>query len=316
MEDRLGLPVLGVIPRVSRSEGAKIRMSAVMDDATSPLAESYRSLRTAIRFSTSGSAPRSLLITSSRPGEGKSTTAACIALNFGQLGMRVLLIDANLRDPVIHRLLGMDNSVGLSSYLSSATTPAMSQVLSGAFASGMLKESLMKGVVVMTGGALPPNPAELLAGPRLGSLLRAAGEVFDMVIIDGPPVMGLADVPIVSSVVEGVIMVVESARTRRAMVRGALKRLHFARARVVGTVLNKYHPKHVGASSSYGYGYNWGRGYGLGAGKYVSQPSSVDGQTRCLVIARWASRSILSKVPPHTDAVGSGLRLRTTALWC
>ena len=99
-----------------------------------------------------------------------------------------------------------------------------------------------------------------------------------MVIIDGPPVMGLADVLIVSSVVEGVIMVVESARTRRAMVRGALKRLHFARARVVGTVLNKYHPKHVGASSSYGYGYNWGRGYGLGAGKYVSSHRALTGK--------------------------------------
>lgn len=268
IENRLGLPVLGVIPPDRDLNVQKSAVSTLMNDATSPLAESYRSLSTAIRFSTSEGAPRSLLITSSRPGEGKSTTAASTALNFAQLGMRVLLIDANLRDPSIDRLLGMDNSVGLSNYLSGATTPPMSQILSDAWASGVVKQSSMTGVVVMTSGPVPPNPAELLAGPKLALLLSGAGEFFDMVIIDGPPVMGLADVLIVSSAVDGVIMVVESARTRRTVVRHALKRLHFARARVVGAVLNKYHPRH--ARSSYnGYGYNWGSAYGVVAKKYA-----------------------------------------------
>jgi polysaccharide biosynthesis transport protein len=240
IENRLGVPVLGVIPNTQ-----KPTLLALMHNVTSPLAESYRSLRTAIRFSTLKGAPRSLLITSSRPGEGNSTITASIALNFGQLGRRVLLIDGNLRDPSIHHLLGIDNRVGLSTYLSSANCPDMSQVLSDAWASGAIKETAMTGVAVMTAGPVPPNPAELLAGPKLSLLLTAAGEFFDSIIIDGPPVMGLADVPTLSSAVEGVIMVIESAEARRTVVRQALKRLQFARARVVGAVLNKYHPRHA-----------------------------------------------------------------------
>lgn len=188
--------------------------------------------------------------------------------------MRVLLIDADLRNPGLHRLLEMENSVGLSNYLSGANPPPM-QVLSGEGDSsmvGMVKESCMTGVAVMTSGPLPPNPAELLSGPKLGLLLNAAGELFDIIVIDGPPVMGLADVPIVSSAVDSVVMVVEAAKTRRAVVRDALKRLHFARAHVVGAVLNKYHPKYAGASTGYygyGYAYGWGYGYGIGAERYV-----------------------------------------------
>jgi polysaccharide biosynthesis transport protein len=131
----------------------------------------------------------------------------------------------------------------------------------------MVKPTNLTGVSVMTTGPLPPNPAELLAGPRFSALLGTAAEFFDMVIIDGPPIMGLADAPILGSLTDGTMLVVEGAKTRRAVVRDALKRLNFARARVVGGVLNKYHPKHGGAS--YGYGYGYGKGYGYGADKFV-----------------------------------------------
>ena len=257
IEEKLGLAVLGITPLYRAPGEQKTALTEVMGDTTSPLSEAYRSLRTAIQFSTSEGAPRSLLVTSARPGEGKSTTAVCLALNFAQLGMRVLLIDADMRNPSVHHMLSLDNSRGLSNYLS------------GVSATEMIENSSVNGMFVMTTGPLPPNPAELLAGPRLRALLSTAAESFEIVIVDGPPVMGLADAPILASVADGTLLVIEGAKTRRAVVRDALKRLHFARARMVGGVLNKYHPKHGGASYGYGYGYGYNYGYGSGADKFV-----------------------------------------------
>jgi polysaccharide biosynthesis transport protein len=268
LEERLGLPALGVIPLYRDPEKKRSAITEILEDPGSPLAESYRSLRTAIQFSTSDGAPRSLLITSARPGEGKSTTAASLAVNFSQLGMSVLLIDADLRNPAMHRVMNLDNSVGLSNYLSGAQSNAPSFTDP---ASGIVKPTSTPQLSVVTSGPLPPNPAELLAGPKLGVLLTEAAESFDVVVIDAPPVMGLADVPILSTVVDGTVLVVEGAKTRRTVVRDALKRLYFARARVVGGVLNKYNAKHATRSYSYGYGYayGYGPGYGAAAEKYI-----------------------------------------------
>src|SRR5208282_2323031 len=127
LEERLGIPVLGVIPLYHDPAKKKAAIAEILDDLSSPLAESYRSLRTAIQFSTSDGAPRSLLITSARPSEGKSTVALAVAANFAQLGMRVLLIDADLRNPSQHRMLNLENNVGLSNYLSGARPEADSQ---------------------------------------------------------------------------------------------------------------------------------------------------------------------------------------------
>ncbi len=255
MEEQLGVPALGVTPMFNDPNKEKTALTEVQTDPTSPLAEAYRSLRTAIQFSTSDGAPRSLLVTSSRPGEGKSTTSACLALNFAQLGMRVLLIDADMRNPSLHRNLKIDNSSGLSNYLA------------GTGSASMVKNCGMENVVVMTTGPLPPNPAELLAGPRFGALLSKASSTFEIVIIDGPPIMGLADAPILSAVAEGTILLVEGGKTPRNVVKDALKRLNFARGRVIGGLLNKYDPGHGGAG--YGYGYNYSYGYGAGAQKYI-----------------------------------------------
>jgi len=269
LEEGLGLPVLGLIPLYRDRAKKKSAISELMEDPSSPLAESYRSLRTAIQFSTSDGAPRSILITSARPGEGKSTIALSLAANFCQLGMRVLLIDADLRNPSLHRLMNLENNVGLSNYLSGAYSNAQSQsadpVLGADPAVELVKHTSIANLSAVTCGPLPPNPTELLAGPRLGVLLGETADSFDIVIIDGPPIMGLADVPILSAVIDGTMLVVEGAKTRRNVVRAALKRLHFARARVVGAVLNKYHAKHAAGSYGYGYGY----GYGGGTDRYV-----------------------------------------------
>lgn len=263
VEEGLGISVLGVAPKqeVLQDDSEVAPVQIVATDFTSPLAEAFRSLRTALQFSTEDGAPKALLVTSSRPGEGKSTTSASLAVNFAQLGMRVLLIDADLRNPSLHRVLSLDNSAGLSNYLAGA-----------ADAAEIVKDSGLPGVTIMSAGPLPPNPAELLSGPRFSSLLASAEETFDVIIVDGPPVMGLADSPIISSVTAGTLLVIEAGQTRRAVVRDALKRLEFARARVVGALLNKFDANHAGYGYAYGYGADY---YGYGQQAEQKQLTTV-----------------------------------------
>lgn len=244
IEEALGLTVLGIIPLWAKEAETGAVAREVIQNPLSALAEAYRSLRTSLQFSTTSGAPKTLLITSSQQSEGKSTTAVCIAANFAQLGMRILLIDADMRKPSLHKTLGVDNYVGLANVLTGSQD-----------ASHVVMENLIDGVTFMASGPAPPNPAELLAGPRFGSLLAMASEKFDIVVIDGPPVMGIADAPLLGSLVDGALIVVDSIRTRRRVVRAAVKRLYFARTRVIGGLLNKFDAKRVGHSYGYGYGY-------------------------------------------------------------
>jgi capsular exopolysaccharide synthesis family protein len=239
LEEQLGLAVLGVIPFADGD------VLAYISGLSNPLAEAFRSFRTALQFSTDQGAPKTITVTSSRPGEGKSTTALALAINLAQLGMKVLLIDADLRNPSQHRNLKRSNEIGLANYLAGAE-------LSGS----IFQETDIDGLYFMPTGPLPPNPAELLAGPRMMSLLSTASEKVNTVIIDCPPVMGLADAPLLASMSAGTLLVVATADTRRGVVKGALKRLQFARARMVGAVLNKYDFR-----SSYSYGYGYGAGH-------------------------------------------------------
>jgi capsular exopolysaccharide synthesis family protein len=240
IEEQLGLAVLGIIPISDESVLADI------NESSSPIAEAFRSFRTALQFSTDQGAPKNIVVTSAQPAEGKSTTALALAMNFAQLGMKVLLIDADLRNPSQHRNLGRNNGAGLSNYLAG-----------GAMPESIFQKTEFDGLYFMPSGPLPPNPAELLAGPKMLSLLSTAGEKVDIVIIDSPPVLGLADAPLLASIASGTLLVVATAQTRRGVVKAALKRLHFARARMVGALLNK-----CDVHSKYGYG---GYGYGYGA---------------------------------------------------
>ena len=236
VEKQLGLSVLGVIPLLK----LPMTPAKALEDPRSAFAESYRSVRTALQFATDTGVPRSLLITSSTPSEGKSTTALTLARNFAQLGKRVLIIDADLRNPSLHRTLGVDNSAGLSNYLAGAVK-----------ATEVIHATDTPGLMYMSTGPLPPNPAELLMGPKMLSLISIAREKFDQLIIDGPPVMGLADAPILGNLANGTLLVVEAGETRITVARNALKRLLAARAHVVGGLLTKFSSKHAG----YGYGY-------------------------------------------------------------
>jgi capsular exopolysaccharide synthesis family protein len=236
LEKLFGLPVLGTIPLIKGKDPL-----TVAAEPRSGLAEAYRSVRTALQFSTDAGVPAPLLISSATPGEGKSTTALLLAQNLAKLGKRVLLIDADLRNPALHRILGLDNAQGLSNYLA------------GAAAAGEGVQSTSDGNLwIMPSGPLPPNPAELLAGPRLAALMATAGGEYDQVIIDGPPIIGLADAPILAHLAAGTLLMVASGKTRRGEFQAAVKRLESAHARVIGTILTMYDPRQAGTSYAYG----------------------------------------------------------------
>jgi len=251
VQTKMNMTVLGVIPELDKG----VRPIQALDDPKSGISEAYSSARTAVQFATPRGAPENILVTSSRPSEGKSTTSLALARSFAHLGQRVLLIDADLRNPSIHRLLGLDNAVGLSN------------VLTGTPLEECVCVTDQSGLVAVPSGPLPPNPAELLASQRLPNLLQFAKTHFDIVIIDGPPVIGLADAPILSSRAASTVLVIESGSARRSVVRMALKRLQLARANLIGSVLTKFNAKTAGYSYGYGYGYGYSYDYNYGQKK-------------------------------------------------
>jgi capsular exopolysaccharide synthesis family protein len=247
VEALTGLSILGVIPKVRKVEEA-------LADPRSALSEAHRSLCTALQFTTENGLPKTLAITSAGPGEGKSLTALAIARHFATMGLKVLLVDADLRNPSQHIKLGSDNSVGLSNYLIGACTPPAA-----------MQKTDIPTLAFIASGPLPPNAADLLAGSRLVSLLSIGQEIFDLIVIDGPPVLGLADAQLLSSAASASLFIVGAGITRKGLVRGAMRRLQLSRSFVIGAALTKYDTKVPGYGYGYGYGYG-GHGYGYGSG--------------------------------------------------
>ena len=240
VEKETGAAVLGVVPKLKPVEPGKTRIALSPHlDPSSAFSEAYRSVRTALQFSTPSGAPRRLVVTSSSKHEGKSTTALALAINFAQMGKPVLLIDADLRNPVLHRLLQLDNDRGLSNYLS-GNIGVMEVV----------HRTEIPGLFVMTTGPLPPNPVELLSSSKMLSLLSQCEEHFAHVVVDGPPVLGIADAIVLSNQVENAVFVIESGRTRKGHAKAALKRLHQAGVHPLGVILTKIDAYH----DLYGYG--------------------------------------------------------------
>ena len=245
VESKIGLPVLGVIPLLEKGETPK----GALADTRSGFSEAYYSLRTALQFSTPTGAPRSILVTSSRPAEGKSTTAYATALNLARLGRRVLLADGDLRNPSMHRTVGVDNEAGMSNLLAGERDLA-----------SLVKPTGQPGLDFIPCGPLPPSPAELWGGDGLSRVLADASQIYDHIIIDGPPVLGFADAPLLASAVEGTIFVMEARGTRRAQVQGALRRLRMGSARLLGAVLTKFNTKSIQYGGySYTYDYTYGK---------------------------------------------------------
>ena len=245
VERETGAAVLGVVPKLKSAEAGRDRVAlGAHHEPMSAFAEAYRSVRTALQFSTASGAPRRLVITSSSKNEGKSTTAVALAINFAQMGKPVLLIDADLRNPVLHRLLGIDNERGLSNYLS------------GRFGvMELVRKTEIPNLYALTTGPLPPNPVELLSSMKLLTLLSQCEEHFAHVVVDAPPVLGIADSIVLSNQVDNTIFVIESGRTRKGHAKAALKRLQQAGVHPLGVILTKIDSYHdlYGYNSYYQY---------------------------------------------------------------
>jgi succinoglycan biosynthesis transport protein ExoP len=249
LERTLGLPLMGVIPLSDKKRASQAEVGlSVHSDPRSTLAEAYRSVRTALQFSTSHGAPRRLLITSTTRDEGKSTTALALAINFSQMGHRVLLVDADMRNPTAHKMLNMPNEMGLSNFLSA---DSVSETL--------IQPTIVPNLSVLTAGPPPPNPVDLLAGPKLLGLLDKAGEFgFTHVVVDGPPILGIADSIVLANQIEDVLFIVRARSTRKSNIRDALRRLRLAGLQPRGAVLTFTPARELqGYGSYYGYG-----GYG------------------------------------------------------
>lgn len=245
VEKKLGVPVLGVVPLLDKGQTT----AAALADIRSGFSEAYYSLRTALQFSTPDGAPASMLVSSARPAEGKSTTAYAVALNLARVGKRVLLIDGDLRNPSMHRVVGVENERGMSNLLSGSSD-----------LQSVVQRTRQENLFFIPCGPLPPNPAELWGSDRLRQFLGEARNSFDHVIVDGPPVLGFADSPLLAASVGGVLFVLESRGTRRGQARGALRRLKVGRAHLLGAVLTKFNAK----TTSYG-GYDYAYDYNYGA---------------------------------------------------
>ena len=252
LEKLLGLPVLGVIPRTPSARGDSRPIALVgHEDPRSAFAEAYRSVRTALQFSTASGVPRLLTVTSATSGEGKTTTALSLAIQFAQAGKRTLLIESDLRKPSLHRALNLDNQVGLTNYLAGG----------GAQPVDIAKPTHIPNLFAIPSGPLPPNPVDLLSSARMVELLGLAAGKFDQVILDSPPLLGLADALIIGNLCEGTLLTVEMGNTPRGYALGALKRLRGARVHVLGAILTKLEARAGGYGYYRSYYYYYHTGY-------------------------------------------------------
>jgi len=221
VRNKLGLACLGAVPN-KKGTGTLVED---LSDPTSPVAEAYSAVQAALRFSTPSGAPKRLLLTSSRAAEGKSSSALALAQNAGRHGARVLLIDADLRRPAFK----VDSKThGLSKLLTSDDV----------IEAHMVPTSL-ENVTLLPAGPLPPNPADLLGTERLKAILAEANRQFDVVIVDGPPSLGLADAPLLASACGTVMLVIESGKTRTRAAREAVERIEATGAHILGATLTK-----------------------------------------------------------------------------
>jgi capsular exopolysaccharide synthesis family protein len=201
---------------------------AMIEDARSPIAESYRHLRTSLLLSSAGQPPKTILVTSSQPSEGKTTTAINTAFMLAQTGAEVLIVDCDLRRPRLHAHFEIPNTRGLTNWLSGDND-----------VEGLLQTyEKQQNLKLLTSGPVPPNPAELLGSDEMRKLLTTLGERFTHIIIDSPPVISFTDASILSTMADGVVLVVHGGKSSRAVVRRAKQQLLDVGAHLFGVVLN------------------------------------------------------------------------------
>ena len=256
------LPVLGAIPVIPKNNkvfmnNGQISLArnstkdqnapslAVLGNPKSAPAEGFRTLRTNIQFLSADHPLRSLVFTSSSPSEGKTTISANIAASIAQMGQRVVLIDADLRRPYVHKLFGLSALPGLSNYLVGKAELQM-----------ILKKTSVPNLQVISSGALPPMPAELLASAKMQALLQELKAQFEMVILDVPPAIAVTDASLVGKIADGVIVVIACGKTKREQARATIQTLAKAGITPLGVIMNL-----VDRRKGYGYYYYYYRSY-------------------------------------------------------
>ena len=241
LKRKLRVSPLGSIPNVDKQN-----ILESLKDKKSTAWEAYLSVRTGLSFLTEHGVPRSFLLTSTRPNEGKSTSAFAMAAVLQSTGKKVLLIDGDMRNPSVHKMIDVKNERGLSNYLSGNDN-----------ISELLIRDDTHGFHIMPAGPIPPNAAELLSSSRMPQLIKELNQEFECVIIDAPPVLGLADIPLLSDAVEGVIFTIEVNGVKLRGIEAALQRVRAAQANIFGAIITKV-PSGAGG---YGYGYGYGYAY-------------------------------------------------------
>ncbi|MBC8255466.1 MAG: polysaccharide biosynthesis tyrosine autokinase [Ardenticatenia bacterium] len=245
----LGLSTLGAIAHM-RLDGRANRIEEQLVTAASPkspISEAFRTLRTNIKFSSVDKPIRRLLVTSPSPTDGKSITAANLATVMAQAGQSVVLVDADLRRPVLHKIFQLPNNVGLTTSLLTGSNPGPNDCL--------LSPPEMENLQVLTSGPLPPNPSELLGSQRMGQLIEHLEQQADLLIFDSPPTLAVTDAAVLAKQVDGVLLVIDAGTTREEVARRAIGELSKVGAPVLGVVLNKVPVRRGGGYGYYYYHY-------------------------------------------------------------
>lgn len=276
VRNKLGLPMIGVVPKLS---GKKDIVTESLEQPKSLISEAFATAQTALEFSTVEGHPRSLLITSTRPGEGKTSTTVSLAMAFARSGKKTLIIDADMRKPSF--VVDSDRSIGLSGLLTGHDL-LHDHVL----------PSKTQGLSILPAGVIPPDPAQLLSGPRLKEIIDSAEASYDIVIVDSPPILNFADGPRLGSVVQGALVIVQSGLIRTPAATRTIIQLGDSRTNVLGCVLTKFDTKASG--QDYGYYYS---AYSQRANAYVDAGAK-----------REAKRKILIDIADDEDAVDGSER--------
>ena len=199
-----------------------------ISDPKSPISEQYRTLRTNLEYTSLGTGLQTILVTSTFTGEGKSTTAGNLAVVYAQLGKRVLVVDCDMRRPTMHQIFRLDTKNGLSNVLAKRVTIDLA-----------IQQTQLENLYVMTAGVIPPNPSELLSAPSFKDMLDHVQTQFDIIILDAPPVMQVADSRVIATEVDGTVLVVSCEASDRDEVVKARDQLTMTGTKILGLVLNR-----------------------------------------------------------------------------
>lgn len=271
VETLLAAPVLGFVPSFRDGEarpadGAPVNMDLLaLEKPRSPIAEAFRSVRTSLSFTRLGSGCQQFAVTSALPSEGKTLVSTNVAIALAQTGKRVLLVDADMRRPRVHKVFRVDATIGLSNLLAGQE---------GASIEAAVKSTQVPNLSILPSGPIPPNPAELLGSTQMAGLVQRLGERFDCVVYDTPPAVSVTDSAVLARTISGVLLVVRTFTTDRSVVGHARELLDTAGARLIGVILNGVDMPH-GGYPYYGYYYYSNSYYGDGEGRKGARRSKA-----------------------------------------